>query len=245
MTAWNPAPHGPLIERAPGLWTVTGPVPGMALTRTAVFARHQDTDGQSGLLVHSAITLDEDTLAQLLAHGPIRWLVVPNAFHRLDAPAWKARFPDVTVICPPAARSKVEEKVAVDATFDTLLPRFTVASGVTLHPTAGVNGKEWALKAHHADGTHTLIVTDTIFNMPHQSGFGGLMLRVMGSSGGPRVTRIAKLFLVANNGDLANDLRALAAEPGLVRVIPNHGEVIEQSVSDVLRSVANTLRPAT
>lgn len=237
---WSVLPHGPLEPLADGLWRVVGSLPKMALPRTCVVARHTDADGP-GLVIHSAVAVDDTVLAELLALGTPRWLVVPNGLHRLDAPAWKARFPDLQVICPPTARAAVAEKVHVDASFDEVVERFGPETGVSLRPLAGVDGKEWALCVHHSDDTVSVVVNDAVFNVPHQKGLGGLILRVIGSSGGPRVTAIARRLLVGSAAELAQDLRALAELPGLARLVPAHGEVIDTDVSHVLRAVADRL----
>ena len=44
------------------------------------------------LLVHSPAPPTDALAQQLLALGPVRWLVVPNRFHHLGAPAAAARF---------------------------------------------------------------------------------------------------------------------------------------------------------
>lgn len=78
-------------------------------------------------------------------------------------------------------------------------------------------------------------------NLPHFGGVAGLLFRVLGSTGGPRVTRIAKLFVVRDRPALRDHLRELAALPGLTRVVPCHGRAIDQAASDTLRSVADAL----
>jgi len=242
-TSWTVLNHGPLETLDDGLWRVAGSLPNMGLPRCGVFARHIDpTTGDPGLVVHSAVSVEDSVLQKLVDAAPPRWLIVPNAMHRLDAPAWKARFPELQVICPPAARTAVSEKVSVDATFDELADRFTPGSGVELRPLAGIDGKEWAMIIHHGDDTASLAVTDAIFNLPHQPGFGGLMMRLMGSSGGPKVTFVARTMMVSDKKALADDLRSLAAMgPRLRRIIPGHGEVIDTDAADTLRKVADAL----
>ena len=70
------------------------------------------------------------------------------------------------------------------------------------------------------------------------------MLRILGSSGGPRVTFIARTLLVADKKAMADDLRALAAiGPRLRRIIPAHGDVIDTDAAGTLRQVADALHP--
>jgi hypothetical protein len=78
--------------------------------------------------------------------------------------------------------------------------------------------------------------------LPHRSGVDGLVLRLLGSSGGPKVTPVARLLTVRDAGALAADLERLAQTVGLVRLVPSHGEVVDDDAPAVLRRVAARLR---
>ena len=67
------------------------------------------------------------------------------------------------------------------------------------------------------------------------------MMRLMGSSGSPRVTRIGRMILVRSPAAFADALRDLAAIEGLRRVVVSHGEYIDRDASGVLRAVADDL----
>ena len=68
------------------------------------------------------------------------------------------------------------------------------------------------------------------------------MLRLLGSSGGPRVTPIARLLAVRDVRAIAADLERLASIPGLARLVPTHGDIVGQDAPAVLRGVASRLR---
>ena len=70
-------------------------------------------------MIHSAIALDAAEMAEIEAWGHPAVLLVPNSFHRLDAPAYVARYPDLRVLCPRGSRKGVEEVVRVDGDYDT------------------------------------------------------------------------------------------------------------------------------
>src|SRR2546422_2881860 len=107
---WHVLPHGPIEPLAAGLWRVTGfTPPGALVPREMVLYRLAG----SGLLVHSAVALDAAGIAQLESLGRPEVLVVPNRMHRIDAGLYKRRYPGMRVVCPAAARSIVEEVVAV------------------------------------------------------------------------------------------------------------------------------------
>jgi len=232
MAEWTVLEHGALQQHAENLWTIEGSLPNMGLPRTCTVIRRDD----GGVLLHSAIALSDEGMAALAALGPLAGIIVPNAMHRLDAPAYKARFPDVPVYCPPEARAAVEEKVSVDATYDS----FPVGDDVWMFPVDGVAGAEWVIAVRSEDGL-SLVFTDTLFNLPHQSGFGGLIMRLLGSSGGPKVTRIARWMMVKDKTALGKSMARLAELPDLRRVIPGHGDIITDNAAEILRGVAATL----
>ncbi|MFL5307842.1 MAG: DUF4336 domain-containing protein [Polyangia bacterium] len=59
-----------------------------------------------GLLLHSAPDPTEALCAALRALGEVRWIVVPNRYHHLGAPATAARFPSAKVVGPASAAAR-------------------------------------------------------------------------------------------------------------------------------------------
>ena len=58
------------------------------------------------LWVHSPCTPTDDVCAALDALGEVRWIVVPNRWHHLQAPATAARYPNALVVGPESAGSR-------------------------------------------------------------------------------------------------------------------------------------------
>jgi hypothetical protein len=235
MSTWQVGPHGPLVALAANLWWVDGAVPHISLRRTAVFAKRSD----GSLVVHSAIALDDAGMAALAAQGPLRHVVVPNGYHRIDAPRFAARFPEAEVWSPGGSLGKVREAVPSAKSLDG----FPGGDDVWFEKVDGLADRERLMFVRSADGL-SLVFCDALFNVAHEGGFHGFMLRAIGSSGGPRVTNLAKFALVDDKKALAAHYRRLAALPGLVRVIPGHGDVITADCGAVLRAVADRLAPA-
>ena len=231
---WQPFPHGEIEKYGDNLWSVVGSMPRSPLPRRMCVARV----GDGRLIIHSAIALEQPHMEQLEQWGTPAVLVVPNRFHRFDAAAYKDRYPDLRVLCPDEARSQVQQLVAVDGSTDEL----DEESELQLLALPGAKGGEFVLVVRHADGTASAVVTDAIFNLPHQPGLGGLIMKWIGSSGGPRVTRLAKMMMVSNAAAFAGGLRELAAVDGLCRVLPSHGDVIEGDAPGVLGQIADRLR---
>ncbi len=81
-------------------------------------------------------------------------------------------------------------------------------------------------------------------NLPHLHGLEGRLLRLLGSTGKPRVTPVARLLSVSDRRRLAAHLARLAALPGLCRLVVSHGRNVEQDAAGALRAVARDLHPS-
>jgi hypothetical protein len=215
------------------VWRLEGSLPDMGLKRVMTVIRRAD----GRLVIHNGIAVDESTLEQLRALGEPAFLVVPNGYHRLDAAAWKERFPEIRVVCPEGARKKVEQKVPVDLGYRD----FPGDEVVTAELIDGVAEGEGAFVVRSADGV-TLVLNDVVFNMPHLEGIEGLVLRwVTASTGGPRVTRLARWAIVKDRRALRAHLLRLAELPGMKRIIVSHHIPIVDDAAATLRQVAETL----
>lgn len=84
------------------------------------------TDGR--LWVHSPGEPTPALCAELDRLGPVRWIVVPNRWHHLQAAAFKARYPDAQVIAPASAVAR-NKTVAIDIPIhDARVPDLTAVS---------------------------------------------------------------------------------------------------------------------
>lgn len=230
---WRVLPHRPLQQLSERVWRLEGDLDSMPLKRVMTIVRR----GDGGLVVHNAIAADDPTMAAIAALGEIRALIVPNAFHRLDAAAFHARFPAAQVICPAGARAKVADVVPVAATYDQI-----ASDGVVeLQTIDGTKGREGAMIVRDRDGT-TVVLNDLVFNMPHLPGFQGFVLKhVTASSGGVRISRLARLALVSKKPAVRAHLERLAALPDLRRVIVSHHETIDRDPAGALARIAASL----
>src|SRR5689334_4092764 len=208
---WTVLPHDPIQKLEENLWTVAGRLPRGPMNRRMSVVRLAD----GGLLFHNAIPLEERAMAEVEAFGRPAILVVPNGFHRLDLHAFRARYPALRVLCPAPARARVAAVTPVDGGWEAL-PR---DPGVEAVPLDGSRWGEAALVVRSAGARASVLFGDTVMNIPHRPGVGGLVLRLVGSSGGAKVTRIARLLTVRDAGALAAALERLAATPGLARLV--------------------------
>lgn len=229
---WTVDPHDPIDRHEDNLWSVVGDIPGMALRRRMTLARLRD----GRVVVHNAVCLDERSMQAITGWGEVAVIVVPNAFHRLDAHAWRERFPKARVLCPAGATAKVRGMVEVDGDYGA----FHGDDTVRLDTLDGVAQAEGVLSVTSGDRS-SLVFNDVLFNQPDLPGFQGWVMKTFGSTGGPKVTRVARWFLVKERPAFQAELLRLADTAGLARVIPGHGDVIEAQAAATLRGVANVL----
>ena len=230
---WTVLSHGALEKLTENLWRVQGRIERPPIERVMAIARLDD----GRLVVHNPIALDDASMREIDAWGKVAFIVVPNAFHRMDAKPFAARYPDAKVICPHGARKKVEERVHVSGDYAS----FPTDSRVRMEHLDGVANAEGVMIVESNDGV-SLVMNDILFNMPHTTGFSGFLLKsVLQSSGGPRVSRIGKWFLVKDKAALRACFARLASTPKLRRILVAHHETIDASPGETLARVAAAL----
>jgi len=229
---WTVQPHGPLEMVAEGIWSAEGSI-AMPLGR---FPRRMTVIvlASGRVAVWSAIPLDDAQMARLDSLGPVCFLIVPNAGHRLDIRAWKARYPEAKVIAPPGARDAVAEAVPVDATDNILAD-----PGVTLERVAGTKADEFAMLVSREDGA-TLILNDILASIRHPQGLGAnIMARLFGFGvKRPRTSRLVRRMYVADGKAVARQFRTWAEIEDLRRVIVSHVDIIADAPAEALRRAA-------
>jgi len=208
--------HEPVVQLADNLRWVRGDLQGMSLKRTMTVVRRAD----GGLVIHNAIAMQESDMQALEAWGTPTFMIVPNGWHRMDAPMFKRRYPALRVVAPQGSRERIEQVVAVDDTYES----FPNDASVRLAPLPGV-AAEGVMVVTSSDGV-SIVLNDAVFNMDKKRDMlGYLFTTVMGSAPGPRISRLAKLTLVKDKGALRAHLEQLAQTPNLVRLIVAHEKV--------------------
>lgn len=233
-TRWTVLPHGPIEKLSDRLWRVEGQLPGIAMKRVMTIAKQLD----GTLVIHNGIALGEAEMAEIDAWGKVTTLVVPNGYHRLDAKVFADRYPEARVVCPMGARAKVAQVVPAEG-----YQRIDggEGDGVSLLVLAGTKDREGAMVVRAGDVT-SLVLNDAVFNMPHVAGFTGFVLRrITGSTGGPRISRVMKWFVIADKAAFRAHLEELAALPNLAHVVVSHHETIRDDPAGTLRRLAAAL----
>src|SRR5262249_60972268 len=100
---------------------------------------------------------------------------------------------------------------------------------------------EAAMFVRRSDG-ETMVVTDGIFNLQEKlPGAVGAFFHFIGSKPGPRVTWLARTFMVKDRAAYRAQLERLAGSPDLRRVIVAHGAMVADNCQGFLRTAAATL----
>jgi hypothetical protein len=231
---WKVLSHGKLSKIDDNLMTVVGEIrmPLTKLPRRMTVVRLND----SRLVIFSAISLDEKEMAVLEAYGRPAFMIVPNGHHRLDAKAWKVRYPAIRVIAPEGAWEKVEKVVPVD----TVSPRFDDPN-VQFVAVRGTRAQEAALVVRTTNGT-TLVLNDIVGNIRNSSGAGGWFLRMMRFAGSEaHIPKPVQWNMVEDKNALRAQLLQWAGIESLNRILVSHGSPIEENPRQTLRDLASSL----
>ena len=230
---WRVLPHRPIEKLADNLWRVEGDLDGIALKRVMVIVKL----GDGTLLLHNPIALGAQPMIELEAWGTPAYIVVPNGFHRLDARIFKQRYPEARVMGQSGHRKRIDQVIPLELVYED----FAGDGSVRFEYLDGLAKVEAAMLVRSADG-ETMVVTDGIFNLQQKlPGFVGGFFHFIGSKPGPRVTWLARTFMVKDRRAYAAHLKKLAETPNLRRVIVAHGAMTSENCSNFLYMAASTL----
>ncbi|HLK91465.1 MAG TPA: hypothetical protein VKZ18_16320 [Polyangia bacterium] len=229
---WIVTRHDPIEKLEENLWTVQGAVPRIPFTRRMFIIKRAD-----GSLMFSgtAIPLDDAALAEVTAWGRPSLLVVPHDQHMIDARPFAEKL-GLRVYGPKACEAKMRERAEIAG----LLEDLPADPTVEVAPVAGTKSGEPAIIVRSGGGQRlSLLVSDAIQNNPRASV--GMLPRLMGFAGGPKVVPVFKLLFTKDRAALKRQIDAWSDLPGLVRVVPCHGDVVADGAGAALKAAAAAL----
>lgn len=232
---WILQPHGPVERIDEGVvsvaWEILMPLGRFPRRMTVVLLANGTT------AIWSAIPLEETAMKEIEGMGVPGFLVIPGVAHRLDAAAWKARYPAIKVLCPLGAYEEVREAVPIDFTEDPFGD-----PDVTFEAAPGVGEKEAVLMIRRGE-RFTLVLNDLLANVRHPHGLGAhVMARLFGFGvRRPQMPRAGRKMFVKDAKALAAAFRRWSELTGLTRIIVSHGEVIQDRPREVLARIATEL----
>jgi hypothetical protein len=204
------------------IWSLERPVwfSGARLRARTTVVRLDDRS----LLLHTPAPPTAALVDELRALGPVRWLVVPNCWHHLGAPAAAARFPDAKLVGPASAlRRNGALKLDLDlhdGQFGKLVPELEAL------PLAGVPFWDETVLFHRP--TQTLLGADLVCSAGIHDHFSWRWgARLTGCYERVRVPPDARKKL-EDKPATARSLGAMLQRPA-ERLIIGHGEIIEAS----------------
>ncbi|MCG3172905.1 MAG: hypothetical protein GMKNLPBB_01076 [Myxococcota bacterium] len=232
--AWTDgiSPHGGIAPLASNLWVVTGALKNMPLPRNMVIYRMRD----GGLLIHSAIAMTDEAMAAMEKLGKPSIMIVPTRYHRLDAPRYKKRYPDIRVLCPKGSDKFVREVVQVDGHCEDVFKNGGM--GVRAIAIDGVKPIELAYELD-VDGGKALVVCDCLFHLKEGNWFQRNIMRVVGYFG---MTPIGKMFLLQDRARYRQWLEDQSRREDWKAVIVAHGEPVTSGCSARLKEAADRLK---
>lgn len=209
------------------IWCLERPVwfGGVRLRARTTVVRLDD----GSLLLHTPAPPNDALTEALRAVGAVRWLVVPNCWHHLGAPAAAARFSEARVVGPATALRRNPllrlDLDLHDGEFGKLVPEFEAL------PLAGVPFWDETVLYHRP--TQTLIGADLVCSAGADDHFTWrLGARLTGCYERVRVPPDARKKL-EDKGAAARSLGAILARPAH-RLLIGHGDVIEHDCRDHL-----------
>jgi hypothetical protein len=226
---WTVTPHEPLVQHEENFWSVEGMVPGAPIRRRMCIVRRSDGD----LLFFHAVPLAEPALAQVLALGKPRYLVVGHHQHATDAHGFSERL-GVKIFGPKLDDPGLRARCDPAGSFADVPPD----PSFTLESLPGSKLGE-ALMVVNSGEHKSALFCDAIQNNPPEQTV--LPFRLLGFAGGPKMPPIYRWMYLEDRAAMRAAFERLAALPGLQRLVPCHGRIVATDAAQSLRAVAQAL----
>jgi hypothetical protein len=223
-------PHGPFEKLDDNLWGLSSTVPRIKSHRRMTIVRRSD----GTLLFYNAIPVDDRALAELRAWGKPAVLVITHDQHMIDGDAFREKL-GLAVYCPKATIDKVRARTTVTGSLDQLPPDPTLS----WDSAAGTKMDEPVMFVKSGDGARVSVVVSDVFQNNSPTSI-PLLFRLMGFAG-PRTPPLFKMLFMKDREALRAAMERWAATPHLTRIVPTHGDVIEQDPAGALRRAAAAL----
>jgi hypothetical protein len=227
--SWKVTPHEDLVQHEENLWSVEGMVPGAPFRRRMCIARRSD----GTLVFFHAIPLEDKVLEQVKALGSPADLVVGHHQHTIDARPFAERL-GLRIFGPRRVEARLREQCDLAGTLEDL-PRDPALSIESL---PGSKLGETVITVKSGD-RHSVLFCDAIQNNPPARL--PFIFRLLGFGGGPKAPFIYRLLFLEDKKAMREAFQRFAALPGLKRLIPCHGDVVETGAADALRAAAAAL----
>ena len=191
------------------------------------------------LWVHSPCPPSGDACEALDALGEVRWIVVPNRFHHLQAPAMAARYPQAIVVGPKTAEARNPRvRVAMSTDDPAYLSATAELDSLQLH---GVPFLDETVFFHAASGS--LIAADLVMSACAKDHFTWrVAARLFGRPGKVMTPPDVRLH-TRSSADVAASVARFGALP-LQRILVAHADPITDRPAEQLAEAWKFAFPA-
>jgi len=223
---WTVGKHSELKQIDDNLWGVED-IFAMGIHRRMCIIKRSD----GSLLFFHAVPVDDATLAQIRALGTPKYLVVGHDQHAVDTKAFQEKL-GLKAYGP----KKQTEALSKRFTFSGGLEDIPADSTIQVIETPGSKKDETSIIVKSGGGTRVSILTsDVLQNNPPTIPF---MLRLLGFAGGPKVVPIYRMLFTSDKALLKKTLNDWANMPNLKRLVPFHGNIVENPAEAIRKAAA-------
>lgn len=190
-----------------------------------------------GLLLYSPVPIDDELAARIDAVGEVQHLVAPNLLHHLHLPQVQARYPEATLHAPEGLGKK-QPGLRIDRPLGSEAPA-TWGEAIECLPFEGAPALRETALLHRP--SRTLVCADLLFHFREARGLlTRLYLRANGALGRPAQTRLLRTAIRDRAAARTSIDHMLTRD--FDRLVPAHGQPIEQGGREALRDATDWLR---
>src|ERR1700690_1360883 len=219
-------PYQPPRALDPNLGQVTGSLK-LPIPRNMTVWRAPD----GRLVLYSVIAMHEEGMGALEQLGRPAFMVIPHKRHHMDAPFYKARYPDLRVL---AENREPANGVAIDGSLEELEPL-----GVHGERVPGTSCEDLALDLP-VDGGRALCLCELVGNLRLPGLVGGILGRIVGPPGGGGfgIARAVRFREVVDRGRVRQWLLGQSRREDLRMLLLGHGAPVVDDVRAALALAA-------
>jgi len=219
----------PMFQLHDNLWTVPRPMRflGAEIGTRMTVIRLKD----GALFLHSPVTLDEPTRAEVDALGPVGFVIAPNRLHHLFVAEYTRTYPEAKFFCAPGLDSKRKD-LKFDAILDDTPP--TEWNGQIDQAVFRAFPPLNEVVFFHRD-SRSLLVTDLLFNVKTpESAYTRFLVRLDGL-GRVAVARSIRWLIKMRRAQARSTVDKMLSWD-FDRLIVTHGEVVGSGAKELVRA---------
>jgi hypothetical protein len=221
--------HEALVRHEENLWSVEGMVPNAPFSRRMCIARR----GDGALVFFHAIPLEDEVLEEVKALGRPAYLVVGHHQHAIDAHGFAERL-GLPIFGPKRVEARLRER----CDFAGALEDLPKDPAISIESLPGSKLGEAVMVVKSGD-RQSVLFSDAIQNNPPEKL--NFIFRLLGFSGGPKTPTVFRALFLEDRAAMRAAFERFAALPGLKRIVPCHGTVVEGGASEALKAAAAAL----